>query len=104
MSLTVPALLLLAVPADALRVRLPVVPPVGGVLFAPLPRTLAAPLGIGGIACELLPAVIDAPPSLAFGPGTVQLIGSPASPVIINASDNNDSQKKVIKQTQGCSL
>src|SRR5215831_15818110 len=75
MLLTVSALLLLAVPADDLRVRLPAMFPVGGVLFPPLPATLAAPLGVSGIACELLPAVIDAPVSLAFGPGTDQLIG-----------------------------
>ena len=61
-----PRLLLLAVPRDAGRVLFPILAPIIGVLFAPLPRAFAASLGVRRIVGKFTAAVVSAPPPLTF--------------------------------------
>jgi len=54
---------------------LPVFIPVAGPLFAPLPRALAALLGVDGIVCEFPPTVVGAALPLAFRAAADDLLG-----------------------------
>ena len=67
MSPTVAGSLLVPVPRLAGGVRLSVLIPVVGVLFAPFPGASAASLGIAGILSDFPPAVVAPASPLAFG-------------------------------------
>ena len=67
MLLTVAGALLLAIAFDAGRVRLAVLLPVIGMLFAPLAGTLPARLAVARIVCELGSAVVGTALPLAAG-------------------------------------
>jgi hypothetical protein len=75
MSLTVAVLLLVAVANYAVGVRLTVLIPVLGVLFAPLPRALPALVRIYRVAGQLVAAIVGSPLPLAFRTAADNLIG-----------------------------